>query len=297
MTMPNATPDPAARVFDGDRAADPGAPEPVAAGNGAGGSEGSGGAPAGEELPQEGYRVHLERFDGPLDLLLHLIKRDEIDIYDIPIAHITDQYLASIEEIERLDLDLDRAGDFLLMAATLMRIKARMLVPRDEDQEEDEEEIDPREELMRRLLEYQEFKRIAEVLRGREDEWREIFFRPGSLRPVPESGDDEDLGVSLVDLFRAFRQLLDQLEEERPLAMISEEYSVDERMDFIRESCAESGEGVPFHRLFERSSRAMMIATFLGLLELIRLREIVADQVDRFGEIWIRPRKEDVVAP
>jgi segregation and condensation protein A len=198
--------------------------------------------------------------------------------------------------MERLDLDLDRAGDYLLMAATLMRIKARMLVPRDEEEAE-EDEIDPREELVRRLIEYREFKQVAETLRIREEEWRDVFFRAGSLRPeVPEPEGFTDLGVSIVDLFRAFRRMVAKLDQQAPLRMVSEEYSVDERMDAIRDLIGED-DGAPFTKLFGDSpTRALLVATFLGLLELIRLREIVADQVDRFGEIWIRPRKEDALA-
>lgn len=279
MTASHPRPDPAARILDGDGGAFP--------------------VVGAEPLPVEGdgYRVSLEKFEGPLDLLLYLIRKEEVDIYDIPISRITDQYLESIEAMERLDLDLDRAGDFLLMAATLMRIKARMLVPRDEEQEAEEDEIDPREELVRRLIEYREFKQVAETLRMREEEWREVFFRAGSLRPETAEPDGfTDLGVSIVDLFRAFRRMVAKLEQQAPLRMVSEEHSVDERMDAIRDLLAVDG-GAPFTKLFgESPTRALLVATFLGLLELIRLREIVADQVDRFGEIWIRPRKEDALA-
>jgi segregation and condensation protein A len=285
MIPSSSRPDAAARVLDGEAAPIP-ETDPAAD------------APAAEPLPVEGdgYRVSLEKFEGPLDLLLYLIRKEKVDICDIPISRITDQYLESIEAMERLDLDLDRAGDYLLMAATLMRIKARMLVPRDEEEAE-EDEIDPREELVRRLIEYREFKQVAETLRIREEEWRDVFFRAGSLRPeVPEPEGFTDLGVSIVDLFRAFRRMVAKLDQQAPLRMVSEEYSVDERMDAIRDLIGED-DGAPFTKLFGDSpTRALLVATFLGLLELIRLREIVADQVDRFGEIWIRPRKEDALA-
>jgi segregation and condensation protein A len=281
MIPSSSRPDAAARVLDGEAAPIP-ETDPAAD------------APAAEPLPVEGdgYRVSLEKFEGPL----YLIRKEKVDICDIPISRITDQYLESIEAMERLDLDLDRAGDYLLMAATLMRIKARMLVPRDEEEAE-EDEIDPREELVRRLIEYREFKQVAETLRIREEEWRDVFFRAGSLRPeVPEPEGFTDLGVSIVDLFRAFRRMVAKLDQQAPLRMVSEEYSVDERMDAIRDLIGED-DGAPFTKLFGDSpTRALLVATFLGLLELIRLREIVADQVDRFGEIWIRPRKEDALA-
>jgi segregation and condensation protein A len=277
-------PEPAAQVLDGDRAASAATGPPP---------EGQQGSGAGV-LPVEGDgdRVSLEKFEGPLDLLLYLIREEEVDIYDIPISRITDQYLESIEDIDKSEIDLDRAGEFLLMAATLMRIKARMLIPRDEDAEEGEEE-DPREELVRRLLEYRAFQGVAEALRTREEEWRDVFVRAGCFRPEPEPAGFTDLGVSIVDLFRAFRRMLDNLRDETPLEMRAAEYSVDERMEFLRRECLQRADGVPFRRVLGGDpTRALLIATFLGLLELIRLREVFVAQVDRFGEIWIRQRKE-----
>jgi segregation and condensation protein A len=217
-----------------------------------------------------------------------------VDIYDIPISRITDQYLESIQDIGQ-EIDLDRAGEFLLMAATLMRIKARMLVPRDEEDGEDGDEVDPREELVRRLLEYRAYQRVAEALRGREEEWRDVFVRAGSYRPgEPES--PPDLGVSIVDLFRAFRAMLDNLQDEASFQMGAAEYAIEERMDFLRRECEKGEDGVPFRRILGHAPpRALLIATFLGLLELIRLREVLVAQVDRFGEIWIRSRKEGAV--
>jgi hypothetical protein len=168
---------------------------------------GAGPAPKEGPLPVEGTgpQIHLDRFEGPLDLLLFLIREDELEITDIPISRITDQYLATIGDLDALDLD--KAGEYLVMATTLMRIKAKMLIPRDPDDEDDEDEDDPRAELVRRLLEYREFKRVAEQLGERQDEWRHVFSRAGSPIPEVEGGDDEfeDLGVSLIDLFRAFR--------------------------------------------------------------------------------------------
>jgi segregation and condensation protein A len=167
-----------------------------------------------------------------------------------------------------------------------MRIKARMLVPRDEE-EEDEEAVDPRAELVRRLLEYREFKRVAETLGEREEEWRGVFRRIAA--PLPEGESDGELDVSLLELFRAFHKVLAELDRAGPLEMETEEHSVEERMDVIREECARRPEGVPFSLLFEgRRSRSLLITTFLALLELVRAREIIAHQVDRFGEIWLQ---------
>jgi segregation and condensation protein A len=150
---------------------------------------------------------------------------------------------------------------------------------------------------VRRLLEYREFKRVADCLRGREDEWRNVFLRAGSYRPEPEDEELTDLGISMVDLFRAFRGMLEKLEDESPFRMASQEYAIEERMDFLREHCT-GEDGGAFQRLLGPApSRALLISTFLAMLELIRLREVVAAQVDRFGEIWIRVRKEEPVAP
>jgi len=236
-----------------------------------------------------GYRVHLENFEGPLDLLLFLIKRDEIEITEIPIAHITEQFLASIGDADALDLD--RAGEFLLMAATLMRIKAKMLLPAAEDEEE-EDAVDPRAELVRRLLEYKEFKRIGEQLGGREEEWRRIFPRAASPLPETEMDFSEGLGVSLLDLFRAFRKVLEKTGESGTFELTAEEYSVDEQIESIRRECFVRREGVPFSTLFpEQRSRALVITTFLALLELVRRGEIEALQADAFGEIWLKQKE------
>ncbi len=242
-------------------------------------------------LPVEGTgpRIHLDQFEGPLDLLLFLIREEEMEITDIPIARITDQYLATVGDLDALDLD--KAGEYLVMATTLMRIKAKMLIPRDADDDEDEDDEDPRAELVRRLLEYREFKRVAEGLGERQDEWRSIFSRAGSPIPEVEGGDDEleDLGVSLVDLFRAFREIVVRAVPETPLHMQTEEYSVEECIDVIRGAVELKADGVPFGSLFrDLKDRNRVITTFLALLEMIRQREIVARQVERFGEIWLK---------
>lgn len=268
-----------------------GAPEPaatvgVAPANGVG---------EGEASPVEGsgHRVTLDAFEGPLDLLLYLIREEQVDISNIPIARITEQYLATLGDLDQLDLD--RAGEYLVMAADLMRIKAKMLLPRDIDEEE-EENVDPRAELARRLAEYREFKQVAEDLARREEEWRAIFRRSmGDWEPVEDS--DDPLGVTLVDLFRAFKSVLDAQSRDLPLELEAPTHSVDDQIAIIRREITEHDEGVPFHRLFEaRRSRSLLIATFLALLELVRQREVVARQVERFGEIWLMRATEDVRA-
>jgi segregation and condensation protein A len=218
----------------------------------------------GEAPPVEGTgpRVSLDAFEGPLDLLLYLIREEQLDISNIPIARITDQYLATLGDLEHLDLD--RAGEYLVMAAELMRIKAKMLLPREGDEEE-EELVDPRAELARRLAEYREFKQVAEELSRREEEWRGIFHRSlGTWEPA-EDGEDS-LGVTLVDLFRAFKSVLDAQSRDLPLELEAPTHSVDDQIAIIRSELLTREDGVPFHHFFEgRRSRSLLIATFLAL--------------------------------
>ena len=173
--------------------------------------------------------VKLERFEGPLDLLLHLIKRDEIDIYDIPIARITQQYLAYLELMRALDLDV--AGEFLVMAATLMRIKAKMLLPAPQAAEE-EDEGDPREELVQRLIEYRQFKEAASTLRTREEERRQLFER-GLLPSEDDAGPLPLAPASLFDLLDAFHRVVARLPEPAVYDVRSEVYDVEEKMAVI----------------------------------------------------------------
>lgn len=248
-------------------------------------------------MPVEGKgpRVELEHFEGPLDLLLFLIREEKVEITDIPIARITDQYLETIGDLD--EVDLDSAGEYLVLATTLMRIKAKMLIPRDDD-EDDEDEEDPRVELMRRLMEYREFKEVAESLGDRQNEWRNIFARAASPLPEGEGEDDPDeladLGVSLIGLCRAFRTALAQMPSTTSIHMETESYSVDEQMDFIRVECDRREAGVAFLELFQGvRSRQLVITTFLALLEMIRQREIMVHQVDQFGEIWLKRATEE----
>ncbi|MFN8179382.1 MAG: segregation/condensation protein A [bacterium] len=275
-------PEPAANVIARDLSS------PASNGNG----NGNGAAPPVEAPPVAGSgpRVALDAFEGPLDLLLYLIREEQVDISDIPIARITEQYLATLGDLE--ELDLDKAGEYLVMAAELMRIKAKMLLPRETDEEE-EDLVDPRAELARRLLEYGEFKRVAEALAEREDEWRGIFRRvAGDGEPVD---GEVPLDVSLVDLLSAFKAILDAQTKDLPLELEAPPFSVEDQIETIRREIAGSEDGVAFHRLFEgRRSRSLLIATFLALLELIRQREIVARQAERFGEIWLRRQTEGV---
>jgi len=235
----------------------------------------------------EPYVVHLANSEGPLDLLLHLIRREEMNIYDIPIARITEQYLAAIQDLA--DLDIDRASEFLVMAATLLGIKSRMLLPKpprtlaDEALPEEEEE-DPREELVRQLVAYSQFKAVAEQLRGLEQEMLRVYTRglfveePRGPRPLE--------GLSLEDLVRAFQEVLK--EEWNWREVPREEIPLREKVREIRFRLARSPGGVRFRELFSRGgSRLEVVVTFLALLELMRRRQVRVVQERLFGEIMI----------
>lgn len=236
-----------------------------------------------EESPST-YAVKLPVFEGPLDLLLHLIKKNEIHIYDIPISVITRQYLEYLDLMKSLNLAI--AGEFLVMAATLIHIKSRTLLPPAEN-EEGEEEEDPRAELIMRLMEYQRFKEAAEQLSQRELEWRDVFARSPA---APSNGEEAEIGLSdlnLFDLLDALKAMLSRLPEKRSLEIIVDELSVQDRMTLILDSLDEQ-ESVAFSDLFlNDKSRMAVIVTFLALLELIRLRLVRVVQVESFGAIRV----------
>jgi len=227
------------------------------------------------------YKVRLEKFEGPLDLLLYLIKKQEIDIYDIPISGITEQYLEYIKMLEFLNLEL--AGEFLVMAATLMRIKARLLLPVQVD--EDEEEIDPRQQLVQQLLEYQKFKAAATELDSMRYQRQLLFIRP---EQEPEEVEEEaEFSYSLFDLITAFKGVLEQARD-RYMDVRTEESSIEEKMEYLKQRLTEQ-EVIAFEDLFKgAASAAALIATFLAVLELLRLRVAKVKQSKPFGQIWIQ---------
>lgn len=227
--------------------------------------------------------VQLEIFEGPLDLLLHLIKKNEVSITDIPIATITEQYLSTLELIQSLNLDV--AGEFLVMAATLIHIKSRMLLPPGEEEDEEEEGGDPREELIRRLLEYQRFKEAAEELEKREILRRDVFVRPSEVPDEMESVEFE--GLSLFDLISALRHVLERFPEERVYEVTLERISVREKMSSLLDDLQRRGK-VIFQSLFEAAvSRLEVVVTFLAMLELVKIRAIRVVQEEREGPIVI----------
>ena len=227
-------------------------------------------------------RVQLPIFEGPLDLLLHLIKRNEVQITDIPIASITDQYLALLEELP--ELNLDAGGEYLVMAATLIYIKSRMLLPAEADEEEPEE--DPRRELVQQLLEYQRFREAAVTLGERSLLARDVFAGGGETQPdgeAPPAVRDASLG----DLLDALRTVLRRIRPSRAHEVAREEYSMRACVAGILARFA--GEArIEFAHLFgPEAERVHVIVTFLALLELIRLRVVRARQAERFGPITL----------
>jgi len=253
----------------------------------------AGAAPGATGLPSRGtpgsVMVKLVRFEGPLDLLLHLIKRDEIDIYDIPIAHITQQYLSYIELMRQLDLEV--AGEFLVMAATLMRIKAKMLLPLPAVGEE-EDEGDPREELVQRLVEYRQFKEAAGTLKSREEE-RRLLYERGMLPGADEAGPLPLAPATLFDLLDALNRVMLRIPEQAVYAVQAEEYDVEEKMSLIARTVAEQG-SVSFLTLMQACrARAEVIVTFIALLELVKLGQVAVAQAEEFGDIDIVARTRE----
>lgn len=231
------------------------------------------------------YEVKLDHFEGPLDLLLHLIKKHEVDIMDIPVSLITRQYLDSIEVMKMMNLDV--AGEFLLMAATLMHIKSKMLLPPDEVEEDVDEEIDPREELVKRLLEYKKYKDAGVQLGERDLLDREFF-----TRAFPEETDDnsaEELypEIGLFDLIDALSEVLKSVSTPLSHEVHMEKISVEEKGVLIIKRIKREG-SITFQSLFDSdTSKADIVATFLALLELIKMRTIGAFQGENFGTIRI----------
>jgi segregation and condensation protein A len=228
------------------------------------------------------YRVQLEIFEGPFDLLLYLIKKEELDIYDIPITRITEQYLEYLNLMELLDLDV--AGEFLVIAATLMQIKSRMLLP--PDAEEAVEETDPRADLVRRLLEYKAFKEAAEGLKGFEGKRSGIFTRTGA-EPEMEGSDSPFLEVSLFDLIAAFSKVLKGIPKDTIHEVQKDEFTVAEKVHEIFHRLVREPK-IYFSSLFKSAKNKFeVITTFLAILELIRLKEVKIHQGDHYSDIEI----------
>ena len=236
----------------------------------------------------EDYPIRLQVFEGPLDLLLHLIRKHELDIYDIPIALVTQQYLDYLDLMQELDLDV--AGDFLVMAATLIHIKSRTLLPRPDPTQEEPEE-DPRQELVRRLLEHQKFKAAAELLHEREIERGAQFARPdGRVADIVGEAPEPEIEVDLFSLMAAFRQVLERARRRPHVILPPEQISIESRIEQLLARLSET-EACGFEDLFaDVDSRAGMIVTFLALLEMIRLKRVRVFQQGNFGPIRVYRR-------
>jgi segregation and condensation protein A len=235
-----------------------------------------------------GITIHLEAFEGPLDLLLHLIRKEEIDIWNIPIAHITEQYLEYLEIMR--DLNINVAGEWLMMAATLIYIKSCMLVPQEnKDDIQAEVEADPRNELVYQLLEHQKFKNAAEMLYTREEVENAVWNKPPS--DVIEEGS-EVVAISLFDLLRAFHEVVERFKALRVLEVEQEVVTVEQRITDIRTRFLVHDELLFSSFFAEARSKRYLIVTFLALLELVRLREIWLYQKKAFDEIHIMKATE-----
>lgn len=239
------------------------------------------------------YRVELDQFEGPLDLLLFFIKRDEIDIYDIPIARIADEYLAYVRVME--EIDLDGVGDFIYMAALLINIKARMLLPSQETDEEGEA-VDPRRELVERLLEYVRFKEAADQLSTRREHRREYFVRGDASddRERMEEGHEVEVDASVYELVEALGRVLavEKDEENEPVHEVEPvEYTVEEQQRYVLRRLGRESQ-VSFRNLVRRESRGFVIATFLALLELARQHYLRLRVEDGASDFFVEAREE-----
>ncbi|OGR93375.1 MAG: hypothetical protein A2992_06220 [Elusimicrobia bacterium RIFCSPLOWO2_01_FULL_59_12] len=224
-----------------------------------------------------GADVRLENFEGPLDLLLYLIRRDDLDIYDIPIAQITREYLSYLNVIK--DLNLETAGDFLVMASTLMLIKAQMLLPSPEGEEA--EGPDPRAELVSKLLEYQRYKEAAALLAAYNEKAKDVYYRQA---PLPFAQEDFALSASVFDLIGAFQRILEEAPKDVE-QILRDEIPLEVKIRWVLDLLAEK-ESIAFEDLFTAGTRRLeRVVTFLALLELIRLKQITARQADVFGPI------------
>ena len=251
------------------------------------------------ESAPEAFPVKLSNFEGPLDLLLHLIKTNELSIHDIPIALITAQYLAAIELLQELDLDV--AGEFLVMAATLIHIKSKMLLPRPETAAGPEGEAeDPRDTLVRRLLEHEKFKAAAGLLHEREQLRAAQWLRPdGRVAEMAGDGYEPELEVDLFSLLTAFQAVVERAKLRPRVVLPPEQLSIEARIDQLLARLSET-EACGFEDLFaDIRDRSGLIVTFLALLEMIRLRLVRVFQSGSFGPVRVykRPRPADAPHP
>ena len=244
-----------------------------------------------EERDESAYKVTLPSFHGPLDLLLHLIKQHKVDIYDIPILLITEQYTSYLDAMEELDLEV--AADYIYMAALLIHIKSKMLLPRDESSDVPME--DPRKELVDRLLEYQRFKAVAETFAELDVVRMGMWPRPVTPRPGMDASEIDMSEVSLFDLIDAFRTALNRYKEAHPQSIELERmvHKVSDKMRELYETAREKST-IRLQWFLEGRDRNELIAIFLGMLELVRLGGIALQQSENFGEIVVSKTDKEI---
>ena len=233
------------------------------------------------------YEVKIDNFEGPLDLLLHLIKESKVDIWEISIADIAEEYLAYIQKMEKLNLDI--ASEYLVMASELIEMKSRMLLPRQEKEVGEEEEEDPKERLIRRLVEYQKYKEVTKNFKELESLRQEFYTKaPDNLKEYVEEGVVPSSDVTLEDLMLAFQKFLNRKELEKPLqtTVTKKEITVEERRKSIRDILTKR-KRVDFFELFEVVTKEYIVVTFLAILEMAKKQELWIKQESDFSEIMI----------
>ena len=247
------------------------------------------------------YEVKLDAFSGPLDLLLHLINRLEIDIYDIPMAELTEQYIDHIHAMQTLELN--EASEYLVMAATLLAIKSRTLIPINEGEidieEFDVDEVDPREELVARLIEYKKYKEAATQLQELESERGQVFTKaPADLSEfIPEEQMTMfDTNVNVYDMLSAFQKLMRRKQLKKPLAtrIARQEISVKDQMRSVVNVLKQAGGKMMFSQLFKYEDKSMLVLTFLTLLELMKRQVVFVEQENNFDDLSVLLKKEDI---
>lgn len=229
------------------------------------------------------YEVKIDAFEGPLDLLLHLIKESKVDIWNIKIVDITDQYLNYIKSMEKLNLNI--ASEYLVMASELMEMKSKLLLPRTTIEEEEEE--DPREKLIQKLIEYQKYKEMTKNFKELETDRHEFFTKaPENLKEYAPEGTIVNTDLSIDDLMKAFSKFLERKEHEKPLSttVTKKEITVEERRNSIR-NILKAKKKVDFFELFDKVTKEYIVVTFLAVLEMARKQELIIYQENNFDNI------------
>jgi segregation and condensation protein A len=241
----------------------------------------------------EAYQVELAGFQGPMDLLLYLIDKEQVDIYDIPIARITDQFIRHLEALQAISLE--KAGEFIAMAATLLVIKMKMLMP-SHGLEDEEEEDDPRAELVRRLLEYKRFKEAATALQEREEDRRRYHLRQTRFPYAGELDLEPQLKVGMYDLLSALAGIFERMQASHEHAIVREPYTVEEKMSLIEERVGSEGL-VAFEDLFASDTIKMeVVVTFIAVLELVKRGRLGFLQTEPLGPVWLQRPDEPAAA-